>query len=788
MLLPINWIKKYVDIDIDSRALADALTLSGSHVESITNLGEALDNIVVGRVIEIEKHPEADKLVVTKIDVGRETLQIVTGAPNIEKDAYVIVALEGAVMADGLEIKTSKLRGIESRGMCCSYQELGFSESVTPKEYREGIVLLKGDFEPGTPIGQALGLDDEVIELEITPNRPDCLSMLGMARETAATIGKKLTYPEKDLAESANEVDFSGAIETEKCPKLVTAAITDVEIKESPVWLQTYLMKAGMRPINNIVDISNYVMMEYGQPLHAYDLDTLKGRKIIVGEAKDGDSLISLDGETRKLSQGDIIISDEERIIGLAGVMGGFDTEVTEKTKNVLIESASFNKAQIRKTSSRIGLRSEASSRFEKGVSPAIALDAAQRVLYLAEQIGAGKASSNFEVLEKESKEPAQVEFRYQRVNDLLGTKIEKDQMISYLERLEFEVEDKGDKGLAKPPAFRADIEIEEDIIEEIGRIFGFHNIEPQALVSKLSKGRMSREKDKEYKMKNDLFALGYAEVLTYSFVSPRLNERAGINKAELNDFIRLENPLGEEFSVMRTSILPNHLEILSRNINNKCEDLATFELGNIFIKGDFDQIEKRRLVMTSYGQVDFYSFKADFLALMKASGIEDMKFVARNDLDFFHGGRCAEILLGDKSLGYMGEISYATREEFSISTRAYALEIDLDLINEVSTREKTYEKISKFPAIVRDLSLVVAKETSHEDIKSLILEKPYEILAGVRLIDIYTGEQIDEDKKSMTYEIIYRSKERTLVDDEVNAIQDEIISRLEDKSIYLRK
>lgn len=780
--------KKYVDIDITTRELADELTLSGSHVESIKDFSEGLDNIVVGKVLEIEKHPDADKLVITKIDVGSEILQIVTGAPNIEKDAFVMVALEGAVMNDGMKIEKSELRGVESRGMCCSYQELGIADSLIPKAYKEGIVLLKGEFEVGTPIAEAIGFDDEVIELEITPNRPDCLSVLGMAREAAAAVDTKLEYPKAYRNKRANEVEFSGSINTEKCDKLVLSAITDVKIEESPTCLQTYLIKSGIRPINNIVDITNYVMLEYGQPLHAYDLDKLSGSEIKVEEAKSSDSLTSLDGETRKLEEGDIVIKDGEKIIGLAGIMGGLDTEVTDSTKNILIESACFNKAQIRKTSARLGLRSEASSRFEKGVSPSFCQDSADRVAYLVEQLSAGVSSSNVLVVDKAEEEVNKVELRYKRTNELLGTDLSKEQMINYLERLEFKVDDKGDTALVDVPSFRSDIEIEEDLIEEIGRIFGFHNIEAKALVGKLSKGRMSDNKAKEYRLKNDLFALGYSEVLTYSFVSPRLNLRAGITDEKLCDFIKLKNPLGEEFSVMRTSILPNHLEIISRNLNNNCKELSTFEIGNVFIKGDFDEIEKRRLVVTSYGDVDFYSFKADFLTLMSRRGIRNIDFVARDDIELYHAGRCAEMFVDGESIGLMGEISYKTREEFSINKRVYTLEVDMDLINDLTNTQITYEKIIKFPAIYRDLSLVVDKDVTHSFIKSLILADTPEILEGIRLADIYTGEQIDEDKKSLTYEIIYRAKDRTLVDKEVNKIQENIIKILEENDIYLRK
>lgn len=789
MLLPVNWIKKYVDVDISTRDLADALTLSGSHVESIKDMSRGLDRIVLGKVLEITKHPDAEKLVVCKIDVGKEVLQIVTGAPNIKKEAGVIVALEGSQMADGTLIEASSLRGVESRGMCCSYQELGISESLIPKAYRDGIVLLNTDLEPGTPICEVLGFDDEVLELEITPNRPDCLSVLGMARETSAATSKTLSYPEFELGNIDNEVAIEGKIETDKCSNLVLAAITGVEIKESPLWIQSLLIKAGIRPINNIVDITNFVMLEFGQPLHAYDLDKLEGNELIVREALDGEDLVSLDGETRKLVQGDIVIADKSGIIGLAGVMGGFDTEVTEKTTRVLIESASFDKTQIRKTSDRLNLRSEASSRFSKYVSPSLNLPAAKRALYLAREIGVGNPSSTIKISKREDRPAESIRLSYSRVNDLLGTSIGKKDMVGYLERLGFEVEEKSDYCLVDTPGFRSDIAIEEDLIEEIGRLYGFHNIKPQPIKTDLVKGRVSKEKSNEYRIKNDLFALGYSEVLTYSFVSPSLNKRAGLDGEQINNFIKLLNPLGEEYSVMRTSILPNLIEILSRNIKNKCQDLRVFELGNVFIKGQsLEGVEKRRLSLASYGDVDFYSFKADFLELMARAGIRDIIFKPCKDLGVFHQGRCAEMTIGTKLLGYMGELSYATREEFSINKRAYGLEADLDLINNLSKEDKVYQPIVKFPSIIRDISVVVDKDMTHDEIVTIIRKNDDEIIADIRLIDIYTGQQLAEDEKSYTYQIVYRSKNRTLVDEEVNEIQERIIRTLEEDNIYLRK
>lgn len=790
MLLPVNWLKEYIDIKEPTRALADSLTLSGSHVESIFHLGENLDNIIVGKIEEIKSHENADKLVVLRVDVGDKTLQIVTGAPNVEENAHVIVALDGAVMADGLEIKTSELRGVESQGMCCSYQELGFKESLIPKAYKDGIVLLPKDTKPGQSISEALGLDDEVLELEITPNRPDCLSVIGMAREAGAAIGEKVDYPELFEGLEEKNQDFKVRTETGKCQGISLVKIEDVEIKESPIWLQTSLMKAGVRPVNNIVDLTNYVMLEYGQPLHAYDMDKLKSKEIVVKEVEEAFKFTSLDEGERKLEQGDIVITDGEDVLGLGGIMGGLDSEVTESTKNVLIEAAVFDKNQIRKTATRLNLHSEASSRFSKGVSPALSLDAAKRVLYLAKLIGVGNPVNQLAIDGFKSKDSIEIDLGYSYVSKLLGAEIEKDRIIDILKSLEFEVEDKGETCLVKVPSFRSDIEIKEDLVEEVGRIYGFHNIEPKPIEGVLLKGKISDVKAVDQEIKNDCFALGYSEVLTYSFVSPSINKRSGIKTSHMNDFIRLENPLGEEFSVMRTSILTNHLAILSSNIKNFYPELKVFEIGNVFIKKDkLDRVEEKRLSLAGYGpDLDFYGFKADLVKILERLGLKDLTFKAESDLEIFHPGRCASVLYKDQEIAYMGEISYETRENFSIGKRAYGAEINLDLIYKLAQRQRKYEKISKFPSILRDLSMVVDEETSHDDIVEIIRPIGENLINKIRLVDIYKGEQIEEGKKSLTYSLEYKAADRTLVDDEVNEIQEKIIAKMAEKGIHLRK
>lgn len=786
MLVPINWMKEYVNIEADAKTIADAVTLSGSHVDSINFADNGISGIKVGRITEVKQHPNADKLVVTKVDLGNREVVIVTAAKNVFEGALVPVALSGAVLANGDSIGNHDFRGILSEGMFCSYQELGYGDSVIPKEYRDGILILKDDFELGSDIIDALDMKDSIIEFEITPNRPDCLSIIGMARETAATFDESVKMPE--ITEEFKEFDkqlFGGVeIKTDKCDKFVLRVLDDVKIEESPNWLQNYLMKAGVRPINNIVDITNFVMFEFGQPLHAYDLDKIKGDKLYVRQAENGEVVKCIDSKERKLDSKDIIIADESGPVGIAGVMGGFDTEVTKSTKRILLESARFDRESIRNTSKRLGLRSEASTRAEKGIPLDLVEQAAARFCTMATKLKAASVLNEKHIADNSDNKSIRIEMKYNNVNNLLGTEISKEQMIKYLERLEFVCEDNGEKCMVTVPGFRTDVEIEADLIEEIGRLYGFHNITPKPLCGQLIKGGVTQIRRVEDLLKRDLYALGYFEALSYSFISPKANDKSGIEDENSKNFIKLINPLGEEFSVMRTTIIPNMIDILAKNQKQKADEIAIYELGNIFIKDDSDgePKQKRRLCLGMYGDMDFYTMRADIKALLKRIGIEDIKFKKNSETVTFHPGRCADIYLGDLNIGIMGEISYEISDKYDLNKRTYIAELDVNLISENTILTKTYEKIIKYPSINRDIALLLDKTVSAEDIESVIRSVDSEIIEDVKLFDIFTGEQIGEDKKSMAYEITYRSKDRTLVDDEVNEVQEEIVNRLESK------
>ncbi|MDO5718395.1 MAG: phenylalanine--tRNA ligase subunit beta [Tissierellia bacterium] len=789
MLVPVNWMKKYIKIEEDIKDISDALTLTGSHVDSIRFADNGISGIVVGKILSIQKHPNADKLVVCNTDIGDREVVIVTGAKNVFEGAFVPVALSGAVLGSGDKIGNHDFRGVMSEGMFCSYEELGFDDSVIPKKYKDGILILKDETKTGTDIKDVLEMDDRIIEFEITPNRPDCLSIIGMARESAATFDKKIDMPEIDSEFEDHEYIFEAAeIDTDKCDNFFLRVLEDVKIEESPNWLQNCLMKAGVRPINNIVDITNFVMLEYGQPLHAYDLDKIEGKKLVVRQAQKGEKVKCIDSKERELTEEDIVIADEKSAVGIAGVMGGFDTEVTDQTERILLEAAKFDKESIRTTSKRLQLRSEASTRFEKGVAFDLQQIAIDRVATLARMIGAARPTAEIHKAIKRDYEPKEIILNYENTNKILGTEIPKEMMIKYLERLEFEVDDRGDSLIAKVPSFRSDISIEVDLIEEIGRMYGFHNIKPQMLKGELIKGGVSKLREVEDRLKMDLYALNYYEALSYSFISPKANTKSGLNSG--GDMIELQNPLGEEFSVMRTSLIPNMLDILSKNLSYKAQELSIYELGNIFVKtgeGTFPS-QKRRLCMGAYGDVDFYKIKADIKTLLNNIGIYDLRFIPNSEIATFHPGRSAYIYSGDRYLGIMGELSYEVSEIYDINKRAYITEFDVDMISRLAVREKNYKKIIKYPIITRDMALIVDDEISAENIEKVIREIESDIISDIRLFDIYKGDQIGEGKKSMAYQIVYQAADRTLVDDDVNEIQERIINSLESEyNISLR-
>ncbi|WP_019125807.1 phenylalanine--tRNA ligase subunit beta [Peptoniphilus grossensis] len=782
MLLPIKWLKDYVDFDFDVKKLADGLSNSGSHVESVIIPSEGLDKIVVGKIEKIEKHPDADKLVVCSVNVGDEVLQIVTGAPNVFEGAIVPVALHGSTVAGGVKIKKGKLRGVESNGMLCSLEELGFENSVIPKEARNGIFVFPEGTEIGKSALETLFMDSDILELEITPNRPDCLSIMGMAVETAASFDLKTKH--KDI-KIENEVDdFSDhfddiVIETENCNRYYSKILKNIKIGPSPLWLQAYLMQAGVRPISNIVDLTNFVMLEYGQPLHAFDLDSLTNKKIVVRMAKDGEETVTLDGETRELTSDDILITDGSEIIGLAGIMGGLDSEITEKTVNVLLEGANFNKENIRKTSRRLNLRSEASSRFEKGIDPNLAKTAVDRVCQLAEMLGIAEVVGGSKDVGDFEKAPKEIKLRLEKVNDLIGVDFTIDEVANILNRLEIETEVKGDYLLAKIPSVRLDLGIEEDLIEEVARIYGYDNVTPQKLRGTLTVGRKPRFRNVEDRIKNLLIGLGYSEFMTYSFVSPSSYEKANYKEDEKN-IIRILNPLGEDYSIMRTTIVPSMIDALAKNYVRGNENVGGFEIGNTFFPTDGElPAEKLKLTMGFYDLGDFYYLKESIEKLLWYLGIEGLE-VRRKEVSFLHPGRSAEFILKGESLGVLGEVHPKVLENYGLKKKAYVAELDFDKIVENTIGNYTYKELPKYPTMKRDFAFVMDRDIDSVELEKISKKYGKELLESFKVFDIYQGENIEEGKKSVAFSLVFRAADRTLEDAEVTEICEKIVAEIE--------
>ena len=793
MLVPLIWQKDYIEIDKDLKTITDRLSETGSHVEEVFIKTSDLDGIVVGHVLKQEKHPDADRLQVLSIDVGKDDpITIITNAKNTKEGDYLPVITSGTKLDDGTLIEDHDFFGIISEGMLTAYSELGYDDSVIPKDLREGVIVLEGEYKPGSKASEVLCSNIPVIEYEITPNRPDCLSIIGMARESAASFGGKINLPETDYKTNGKDLReiFDGLnLITDNCDKFITRAITNVKIEPSPQWLQNYLMLAGMRPINNVVDITNFVMLETGQPLHAYDLDKLNG-SITIREAKDGEIVKTIDGESRKLDSSMLVIADKSGAIGIAGVMGGFDTEVSNETKNIVLETAHFDADSVRQTSKKLGLRSEASTRFEKGVPIEMADFASRRALHLIDKLGYGEIyDDSYEVGSTEGEEKT-VKLRISRLNALTGVDFTMEEAIHNLELLEFEVEKIDDDTiLAKVPFFRLDIDIEADLIEEVVRLYGMGKIESKPLVSSLKKGERSPLRLLKDDLKRKLVGQKFSELATYSFISPREYDRLGISKdSKLRDYVSLINPLGEDFSVMRTTQIPNMLDVISKNIKYGQKDMRFFELDRTFEKtSDILPKENLTLTMGLYGEYSFYDMKDFFTEAMRNSGFIGFSYKANEEFFAFHAGRCADIYFNGEKIGVIGEISYEVREEYNINKGAIILEINLSNIAEERIIDKKYKQIPKFPAIERDYSFVADRNVESELIEEIMKKNAGEILAKIELFDIYTGKGIADDKKSISYRVWYRKADRTLKEEDIKGVEESILEQLRAKDIVLR-
>lgn len=789
MNLPMSWIKDYVDIDCDVNTFCDEMTLSGSKVESIENKGKDITKVVVAKVLEIEKHPDADKLVVVKADIGQnEPIQIVTGATNLFIGAYVPAALDGATLAEGLKIKKSKLRGVESNGMFCSVEELGYTRSDYPEAPENGIYIFDKEYPLGSCVKEILQIDEDVVEFEITSNRPDCFSIVGLAREAAATFRKPFNMPKIEVIEEEKSMDNMINIEIKNydiCPRYTCRIIEDVKIEPSPQWLRHRLTSAGIRPINNIVDITNYVMLELGQPMHAYNYDKIEGKKLIVRNANKGEKLTTLDGIEREFDETVLIIQDENKVIDLAGIMGGENSMVTDDTKTILLESANFNGTHIRLTSKKLGLRTDASSKYEKGLDPNLSVLALDRACQLINMLKCGKVLKGHLDFYPQKRESWTVSYDSDRINKLLGTSLSEKEIINILALVEVEADGK----VAKIPTFRPDLETEADIAEEVARFYGYNNIEATLSTGTPTVGKKTYKQIIIDKITNTMISCGLSQALNYSFESPKVFDRLNIEKnSTLRNTVNISNPLGEDFSIMRTSTLNGMLTSISTNYNRRNKEAHLFEIGKVYLPKELPlkelPVEREVLTIAMYGNVDFYDAKGAFENIFNELGmVNKVEYSPLETLSYMHPGRTA-IITDEKNceIGYVGEIHPQIASNYEIETKVYFGVLYIDKLVELANFDISYKSLPKFPTMQRDIAMLVKDEINVKEIEKIIKAKGGKLLESVKLFDVYKGEQIEKGYKSVAYSILFRSNEKTLTDEEVNSPMKKILKELEEK------
>lgn len=788
MLVPLKWLRDYVDIDIDTQEFADMMTMTGSKVEKVDFFGKETNGVEVCKILEIEQHPDADRLKVTKVEVANgEILQIVTNATNIKVGDYVPVARIGAVLPGDFKIKKGQLRGVLSEGMFCGAEELTIPSSFVEDHKKDGIYILdhQDSFELGTDVRDVLGINDALIEFEITSNRPDCRSIIGIAREAAVTLGKELKYPEIKVNGSDEEISFEIDIQTDLCKRYCGRVVKDVKVGPSPYWMQRKLIEAGMRPISNIVDITNFVMLELGQPLHAFDLDDIKYNKMTVKMAEEDEKFTTLDGVERTLTPDMLVIGNKDKTLDLAGIMGGENSEIKDTTTSIFIEGASFAKENIRATSKKLGLRTEASSRFEKGIDINLAEEAVNRACQLIEELGCGTVLNGMLDYYPQKEEVQKVTVNPVRINKLLGVNVPMDQFINILESLEFKCNLVSSEVLElEVPTFRLDITEDADILEEISRIYGYDNIPSASLEGNATAGVKTDKQKFIDNVKSNSIACGLNEILTYSFVSPR-----GVDKINLpaddekRNFVKIMNPLGEETSVMRTTLIPNMLDVISTNISHKVEEVSAFECGNIFIPQEGLPIETKKYCVGMYGkEVDFFVLKGVIESVLNNVGLKGYEIEPETTNLTFHPGRCAKIVYNNIYIGTFGELHPDVIENYNLGQRVYVAEINIDTVFENLNLTKSYNPLPKYPSTSRDIALIVKDEVFVKQIEDIIKANGEDLVESYKLFDVYKGAQIEGGHKSIAYSITYRSKDKTLTDEDVAKVHEKILSELSDK------
>ena len=802
----LSWIKAYVpELSCTDQEYCDAMTMSGTKVESYERLDRNLEKIVVGQIEKIEKHPDADKLIVCQVNVGAETIQIVTGAPNVKEGDKVPVVLDGGKVAgghdggplpeEGISIKAGKLRGVPSNGMMCSIEELGSSRDMYPEAPENGIYIFSDDVEVGSDAIDALGLRDTVFEYEITNNRIDCFSILGIAREAAVTFHKPFVPPVVNVHENGENVNDYIKVEVKDpdlCPRYCARVCTNIKIAPSPKWMQRRLAASGIRPINNLVDITNYVMEEYGQPMHAYDLSTIAGGQIIVRRAKDGDEFQTLDGQVRKLDSEVLMICDAEKEVGIAGIMGGENSKITDDVKTVLFEAACFNGTNIRKSAKRIGLRTDASGKFEKGLDPNNSVEAINRACQLIQELGCGDVVGGIVDVCAPLKERVRIAFEPERINALLGTQIPEAEMLDYFKQLEFDYD--ADKKELIIPTFRQDIEGFADVAEEVARFHGYDKIPTTLPSGEATTGKLSFKLRIEEKARDIAEYCGFSQGMCYSFESPKVFDKLLLDQDDvLRKAVTIANPLGEDFSVMRTISLNGILTSLATNYNRRNKDVKLYELGNVYLPESVPVTtlpeERMQFTLGFYGDGDFYTMKGVIEEFLESIGMKDKKeYDPKAGKNFLHPGRQANIIYGGKVLGYLGEVHPEVLDNYGIGTKAYEAVLDMPEIIPFATFDRKYEGIAKYPAVTRDISMVVPREILVGQIEAVIAQRGGKILESYALFDIYEGSQIKAGFKSVAYTLTFRAKDRTLEDADVSAAMKKILNGLQGLGIELRQ
>ena len=810
MRTSLKWIKDLVPgiEDLTPQEYLDAMTLSGSKGEYYVELDKNLENIVIGQILKIEKHPDADKLVICQVNVGQEEpVQIVTGAPNVFEGAVVPVVLAGGKVAgghdgstppeEGIKIKKGKLRGVPSNGMMCSIEEMGSSRDMYPDAPENGIYIFKNrdDIKPGDDAIKALGLDDAVIEYEITSNRVDCFSILGIAREAAVTFGKPFCPPVVEPTGNDEDVNDFISVEvndTELCPRYTARVVKNIKVGPSPEWMQRRLAAQGIRPINNIVDITNYVMEEYGQPMHAYDLSTIAGQKIIVRRAEDNEKFVTLDGQERTLDSSMLMICDAEKPVGIAGIMGGENSMITDDVDAILFEAACFDGTNIRLSGKKLGMRTDAQSKFEKGLDPNNASAAIDRACQLIEVLGCGEVVGGMVDVYGKVKEPHEIPFQPERINRLLGTDLSAEQMLDYFKSLELEYD--ADRNVMIIPTFRQDLLGTADLAEEVARFYGYSNIPSTLPSGESTSGKVSFKHRVEDVAKETAEFCGFSEGMTFSFESPKVFDKLRLDADDpLRQAITIANPQGEDYSIMKTTPLNGMLVSLARNFNRRNKDVKLYEMAKIYLPKSLPLTEyadeRVQFTLGFYGEGDFFTMKGVVEEFLERAGMHDIVDYDPNaGKNFLHPGRQANIIYQGKVIGYMGEVHPEVCENYDMKTRAYIAVLDMPFITEMATFDRHFKGIAKHPAVNRDISMVVKKDILVGQIEKVIREKGGHHLESYHLFDIYEGSQIKAGYKSVAYSITFRANDRTLEEKDITAAMDKIIAGLEDLGIELRK